>query len=73
MWISDSFLGHNVVEIFAGDFPAITCSSLKHFFQLAGIHGFSQLLCDSSDVIKVDGSGAIIIKEIKNSIDSGLN
>lgn len=71
--ISDWFLSHDVIEVFSWDFPSITGSSLKHFFKLIGVHSFSKFFSYSSDVVEIDCSSSVIIKQVENSIDSSLN
>lgn len=70
--LSESFFGHNVVEIFSWNFSSIRGSPLKHFFQLAVIHGLAQFLGDSLDIVDIDEASSVVIKEIKDFINSVL-
>lgn len=70
--ISKGFFRHNIVEILSWNFPAIAGSSLEHLFKLLHIHCFSQLFGYSLDIIYIDASCLIIIKEIEYLIYSAL-
>ena len=48
---SEGLLGHDVVEVFTTDLAAIGSSTLEHLFEFLNVHGFSELLCDSADVV----------------------
>lgn len=45
---------------------------MKHLFKLLNIHGLSELLRHSPDVVCVDGSGFIVVKEVEDFVDAVL-
>ena len=51
---SEGLLGHDVVEVLPGDLTAIGGSPLQHLLQLLDVHGFSQLLGHSADIVGVN-------------------
>lgn len=69
---SEGFFGHDVVEIFSADLSSVGGGSLEHFFEFSNVHGLSQLLCDSLDVIDVDESSLIIVEQVEYFIDTVL-
>lgn len=71
--ISEWFFRHNVVEIFSVDLASIAGSSLKHFFQLLNTHRLAQLFCNSFDIVHIDWSCFVIVKQIEYLVDSVLN
>ena len=72
-WLSKSFFSHYVVKILSGNFSAIRRSALKHFLQLACVHSFTKFLGYSPDIVDIDEACPVIVKEVKNFIDSVLN
>ena len=72
-YCSEGLFSHNVIKIFPGDFPTIGSSPLKHFLKFSNIHSLSKFLCDSFNIIGIDGSRSIIIKKVENFIDAILD
>ena len=70
---SESFLGHDVIEILTGDLSAIGGCPLKHFFKLLNIHGLAQFLGHPADVVGVDVAGVIVVEEIEDFVDAVLD
>ena len=50
---SKALLGHDVVEVFPGDFPAVAGGALEHFLEFLGVHGLAELLGHPADVAGV--------------------
>lgn len=71
--VSDGSFGHDIIEVFSRYLPSIGGSSLKHLLQFAGIHSFSKLFGNSSNIIEADVPSTIIIEKIKDSVNTGLN
>jgi hypothetical protein len=69
---SEGLLGHDVVEVLAGDLPSVRGSPLQHLLQLLNVHSFSELLGDPADVVGVHGAGVVVVEEIKDLVDSIL-
>ena len=70
---SEGFLGHNVVEVFSGDLPAVGGSPLEHLLQLLDIHGLAQLFGHPPDVVGVDEAAVIVVEEIEYFINAVLS
>ena len=69
---SEGLFGHDVVEIFSADLSSVCCGSLEHFFEFSNVHGFTQFLGDSLDVINVDESGLVVVEQVEDFIDTVL-
>ena len=70
---SEGLLGHDVVEILSGDFPAVGGSSLQHFLQFLDVHGFSEFLGDAANVVGVDAASVVVVEEVEDLVDSVLH
>ena len=70
---SEGFLGHNVVEIFTGDLSAIGSCPLEHLLQLLHVHGLTQLLGHSPDVVGVDVAAVIVVEQVEYFINAVLS
>jgi len=46
---------------------------LKHFFEFLYVHGFSQLLGNSSNVVGVDRTGFVVVEQVEYFIDAALD
>ena len=70
---SESFLGHDVVEILPGYLSPVGCCSLKHFFEFLDIHGLAQFFGHSADVVGVDEAGVVVVEEVEDFVDAVLD
>lgn len=73
LWQSESLLGHYVVEVLARDFLVVGASPFKHLDELLLVHGLAELLSNSLDVVNVDESASIVVEQIEDLVDAGLN
>lgn len=72
-WRSKGFFRHNVVEVLSWDLSSVWCSTLQHLLQLLDIHGFSQLLGDSFNIIWVYWACVVVVEKIENLVDAVLS
>ena len=70
--LSECFFCHDAIEILSWDFPSIGGCTLEHFFEFTTIHGLSKFLGYSSDIGDVDKASSIVVKQIKDFINSVL-
>ena len=71
-WWSECFFGHDAVEIFTGDLSSVTCCSLKHFFEFLDVHGLAEFFGNSTNIVRVDDSGVVVVEEVKDLVDAIL-
>jgi hypothetical protein len=69
---SECFFSHNIVEVLFRDLSAISRSSLKHLLKFIKTHGLSKLFSYSFNIININETSSIIIKKIKNFINTSL-
>jgi hypothetical protein len=69
---SKGLFGHDIIEIFSGNFSSVGGGSLEHFLQLSDTHSLAQLLGNSLDIVYIDESSLIIIKKVENLVDTIL-
>jgi len=70
---SECFFGHDVVEIVFADFPTVSSCPLEHLLEFLDIHGLSQLLGHSSDVVRIYVSGMVVVEQVKDLVYTVLN
>jgi hypothetical protein len=66
---SKGLLGHDVIEVLARDLASIGGGSLQHLFKLLNSHSLSKFLCNSLDVVCIDGSCFIVIEKVEYFVD----
>ncbi len=71
--ISEGLLGHDVVEILPRNLPPVRSRTLQHLLQLLDIHGLSQFLGHSADVVAVDAAGMVVVEQVENLVNAVLN
>ena len=70
---SEALLGHDIIEVFPGDLAAVSGCSLQHFLQLLNTHSLTEFLGYSFDIINVNGSAFVIVKQLEDLVDAVLN
>jgi hypothetical protein len=69
---SEGLLGHDVVEVLAGDLAAVGSSTLQHFLEFLDVHGLTELLGDAADVGGLDEASVVVVEEVEDLIDAVL-
>ena len=46
---------------------------MEHLFELCDVHSLSKFLSHSSDIVGVDGSGVVIVKQVEDFVNAVLH